>query len=41
MTGFKNNWIQSHKNEIGHALVNGQLRFRGKDVIEYMKAYRK
>jgi hypothetical protein len=36
MTGFKNNWIQNHKNEIGHTLVDGQLRFRRQDVIAYM-----
>jgi len=38
MTGFKNDWIHTHKHEIGHSLVDGQLRFKRKDVLEYMDA---
>ena len=36
LTGFKKDWINDNKQDIGYSMVGGRLRFKREDVEEYM-----
>lgn len=36
-TGFSRDWITDHKHDIGCSVRSGQLKFRRKDVEEFME----
>ena len=36
ITGFSKTWLNSNKHDIGCSVVGGELRFKRKDLEEYM-----
>ncbi len=38
ITGFSKNWLNDNKQDIGFSMVGGCLRFKRKDLEEYMES---
>lgn len=36
LTGFSRDWVSDHQQEIGFSTIGGQIRFKRKDLEEYM-----
>jgi len=37
LTGFGKSWVMDHKSEIGYSTIGSSLRFKRKDVDEFME----